>query len=284
MKPLNLKQMNKMACVIRQDIIKMLLKAGSGHSAGSLGMADVFTALYFSGVLKYNPKKPNWAKRDRVILSNGHICPVFYAVLARAGYFPINELKTLRKFGSPLQGHPHKNNLIGIETSGGPIAHDTSVAAGMAYSFKMDNKKNYVYCLVGDGGQDEGQTWEAAMFAAKYKLDNLIFIMDRNHIQIGGRTENIMPLEPLRAKYEAFNWHVIEVDGHNIKAIIKAIDKAKTIFKKPVMIICHTIPGKGVDFIENDYSWHGKVPNQEEAKKALHQLRASGDKIQSKAN
>jgi len=285
--------MNKMANTIRQDIVKMLAKAGSGHLAGSLGMADVFTALYFSGVLKHDPKRPNWPERDRVVLSNGHICPVLYAILARAGYFSISKLKTLRKLGSPLQGHPHRESLPGIETSSGPVAHNTSVAIGMAYSFKMDlstdstsssqassrQSRNQVYCLVGDGGQDEGQTWEAAMFAAKNKLDNLTFIIDRNNIQIDGYTEDVMPLEPLKSKYQAFNWHVIEVDGHNIKAIIDAINKAKSIFEKPVMIICHTIPGKGVDWIENDYSWHGRVPNQEQARKALRQLRTLRKKI-----
>ena len=273
--------MGKMACTIRQDIIKMLLKAGSGHSAGSLGMADVFTALYFGNALKHNPKKPNWSERDRVILSNAHICPVQYATLARAGYFSVKKLDFLRKFGSPLQGHPHKNILLGIETSGGPIAHNTSVAVGMAYSFKMDGKKNQVYCLVGDGGQNEGQTWEANLFAAKHKLDNLTFIMDRNNIQIDGYTEDVMPLEPLRAKYEAFNWHVIDVNGHNIKAIIDAIEQAKAIYEKPVMILAHTIPGKGVDFMEWEYGWHGRIPKKNEARDALRQLRTLNGKIKS---
>ncbi len=271
--------MEKMANTIRQDIIKMLVKAGSGHSAGPLGMADVFTALYFSGVLKHDPKKPNWLERDKVVLSNAHICPVQYAVLARAGYFPVTKLATLRKLGSPLQGHPHRNALPGIESSGGPIAHNTSVAVGMAYGAKMDSRKYQVYCLVGDGGQDEGQTWEAVMFAAKHRLDNLTFIMDRNNIQIDGYTEDVMPLEPLRKKYEAFNWQVIEVDGHNIEAVVDAINQAKAIFEKPVMIICHTIPGKGVEFMEWKYSWHGKIPKPEEARKALHQLRTLGGKI-----
>ncbi len=279
MKVLNLQQMEQMANTIRQDIIKMLLKAKSGHSAGSLGMADVFTALYFSGVIKHDPKRPNWSERDRIVLSNAHICPVHYAVLARAGYFPVTKLSTLRKLGSPLQGHPHRDMLLGIESSGGPIAHNTSVAVGMAYAMKMDKKRNQIYCLVGDGGQDEGQTWEAVMFAAKHKLDNLTFIMDRNNIQIDGYTEDVMPLEPLKAKYEAFNWHVIDVDGHNIEAIVDAINEAKAIFEKPVMILAHTIPGKGVDFIEWEYGWHGKVPKPEEARKALHQLRTLGGKI-----
>ena len=280
---MNLKQMEKMACTIRQDIIKMLVKAGSGHSAGSLGMADVFTALYFSGVLKHNSQKPNWAERDRVVLSNAHICPVLYAVLARAGYFPVTKLATLRKLGSPLQGHPHRGKLPGIESSGGPIAHNTSVAVGMAYAMKMDGKKSQVYCLVGDGGQDEGQMWESVMFAAKHRLDNLTYIMDRNNIQIDGYTEDVMPLEPLRKKYEAFNWHVIEVDGHNIEAIVDAINEAKAVFEKPVMILAHTIPGKGVEFMEWKYSWHGKAPKPEEARKALRQLRTLGGKIISEA-
>ncbi len=297
-----------MACTIRQDVIKMLLKAGSGHSAGSLGMADVFTTLYFSGAVKHNPKKPNWPERDRIVLSNAHICPVHYATLARAGYFPVQELSTLRKLGSRLQGHSHRASLPGIENSGGPIAHGTSMAVGMAYaarylsnssiqagdssSEKLENlrisdrpgKPAYqVYCLVGDGGQNEGQMWESVMFAAKYKLDNLTYIMDRNNIQIDGYTEDVMPLESLKDKYEAFNWHVLEVDGHNIEAIVDALNEAKSIFGRPVMIICHTIPGKGVDFIEWKYSWHGKVPNPEEARKALRQLRTLEGKIKSEA-
>jgi len=300
MKNLSIKQMEKMACTIRQDVVKMLLKAGSGHAAGSLGMADVFTALYFSGVAKYNPKKPDWSERDRIVLSNAHICPVQYAALARAGYFPVKELGTLRKLGSQLQGHSHRMSTPGVENSGGPIAHGTSMAVGMAYAGrylvdgyslgKIENLKisdrpgkpaYQVYCLIGDGGQNEGMMWESIMFASKYKLDNLTYIMDRNYIQIDGYTEDVMPLEPLKAKYEAFNWHVIEVDGHNIEAIVDAINQAKAVFGKPVLIICHTIPGKGVDFIEWQYSWHGKTPNKEETQQALHQLRTLGGKIKS---
>jgi len=276
MKELNIEQIQEMANIIRQDIIEMLLRAGSGHTAGSLGMADVFTALYFSGIVKNNPKKPDWENRDRIVLSNGHICPALYAVLARAGYFSIKELKTLRKLGSRLQGHPHKESLPGIESSSGPVAHNTSVATGMAYVGKMDQKKYQVYCIEGDGGHDEGQLWEAVMFAGNNKLDNLTFIIDRNNIQIDGRTEKVMPLEPLRKKYESFNWQVIEINGHNFKEIINATKKAKTISKKPVVIIAHTVPGKGVDFIENDYTWHGRAPNQKEAKKALKQLKENG--------
>ena len=256
---------------IRQDIIKMLLEAGSGHSAGSLGMADIFTAFYFH-ILKHNPEKPDWEERDRLVLSNGHICPVLYAAMAHAGYFPVKELMTLRKFGTRLQGHPHKRSLPGLENSSGPIAHGMGIAVGMAIAAKMDSKKYQVYCLVGDGGQDEGMTWEAAALAGKWRLDNLTFVMDRNNIQIDGYTEDVMPKEPLRDKYEAFGWRVIDVDGHNIGEFVNACDEAKAIFEKPVMIIAHTIPGKGVDFMEGKFEWHGRVPNEDEAKEALRQL------------
>jgi len=276
-----IKELEETANKIRQSIIEMLLEAGSGHSAGPLGMADVFTALYLSGVLNHDPKNPEWPERDRVVLSNGHICPVLYATLAYAGYFPIEELKTLRKFGSRLQGHPHRGSLPGIENSSGPLAHGAGIAVGMAIAAKMDKKKYQVYCLVSDGEQDEGMTWEAAAMAGKWRLDNLTFIMDRNNIQIDGYTEDVMPKEPLREKYEAFGWHVIDIDGHNIRQIIEACEEAKAIFEKPVMIIAHTIPGKGVDFMEWQYSWHGKAPNTEEAKKALDQLRTLDGKIKS---
>ncbi|PJE73286.1 MAG: transketolase [Candidatus Tagabacteria bacterium CG10_big_fil_rev_8_21_14_0_10_40_13] len=256
---------------IRQDIIKMLLEAGSGHSAGSLGMADIFTAFYFH-ILKHNPEKPDWEERDRLVLSNGHICPVLYAAMAHAGYFPVKELMTLRKFGTRLQGHPHKSSLPGLENSSGPIAHGMGIAVGMAIAAKMDSKKYQVYCLVGDGGQDEGMTWEAAALAGKWRLDNLTFVMDRNNIQIDGYTEDVMPKEPLRDKYEAFGWRVIDVDGHNIGEFVNACDEAKAIFEKPVMIIAHTIPGKGVDFMEGKFEWHGRTPNEDEAKEALRQL------------
>lgn len=277
----DLKKLENTACQIREDIIGMLLEAKSGHSAGPLGMADVFTALYFGGVLNIDPKNPDWSDRDRVILSNGHIAPVHYASLARRGYFPVEELKTLRKFGSRLQGHPHAGILPGIDNSSGPLAQGSSIAVGMAYAAKMDKKNWQVYCLVGDGEQDEGQTWEAVMFAGKHKLDNLTFLMDRNNIQIDGFTEKVMPLEPLKSKYEAFGWHVLEIDGHNICEIIDAINHAKSIYEEPVMIICHTIPGKGVDFMEWKPEWHGKVPNSDEATKALQELRTLQGKIQS---
>lgn len=277
---MNEADLKKKANEIRQDIIKMLLEAKSGHSAGSLGMADVFTALYFGGVLKHDPKKPDWEERDYFILSNAHICPAWYATLAHAGYFDKDKLKTLRKFGSCLQGHPHINCAPGVENSGGPLGQGLSVAIGVAYGFKMDKKSNQVYCMSGDGEQNEGQMWEAVMFAGKNKMDNLTAIMDRNNIQIDGYTEDVMPLEPLKAKYEAFNWHVIDVDGHNIEAIIDACNQAKAIYEKPVMILAHNIPGKGVDFMEFQYSWHGKAPKREEAQEAIKQLRTLGGQIE----
>ena len=277
---MTIKQLKRKATAIRQDIVKMLLKASSGHSAGPLGMADIFTALYFS-VLQHNPKKPLWEDRDRVILSNGHICPVLYATLAHADYFPKKELGTLRKLGTRLQGHPHRGSLPGIENTSGPLGQGLSQAIGMAIAAKMDKKKHVVYCLMSDGEHDEGQTWEAIMLAGKLHLDNLTCMMDRNNIQIDGMTEDIMPLESLKAKYEAFNWHVLEIDGHNVEAIIDACNSAKAIVEKPVMIIAHTIPGKGVDFMEFQYEWHGKPPNKDEAKLALHELRTLKGKIKS---
>ncbi len=275
-----LKFLEQMANVIRQDIIEMLVEAKSGHSAGPLGMADVFTALYFH-ILNHNPKKPNWPDRDRLVLSNGHICPVKYAALARAGYFPVEELKTLRKLGSRLQGHPHRGALPGVETTSGPLGSGLSQAAGIALAARMDKKKYRVYCLMSDGEHDSGNLWEAVMFVGKNRLSNITAIIDRNNIQIDGFTEDVMPLEPLKEKYESFNWHVLEIDGHNIEAIIDAVNEAKAIYEKPTVIIAHTIPGKGVDFMEWDYLWHGKPPKSEEAKVALSQLRTLGGKIKS---
>jgi transketolase len=265
---------------IRQDIIKMLLEARSGHSAGPLGMADILTAFYFH-ILNHNPKKPNWPDRDRLVLSNGHICPALYAVLARAGYFPMEELKTLRKLNSRLQGHPHRASLPGLETTSGPLGSGLSQAIGMALAAKLDGKKYRVYCITSDGEHQEGNTWEAAMFAGKNRLNNLTAIMDRNNIQIDGFTEEVMPLEPLRQKYEAFNWHVLEIDGHNFEEIISAVAEAQAIYEKPTMIIAHTVPGRGVSFMERDFAWHGKPPKPEEAKVALRELRTLGNKIKS---
>jgi transketolase len=268
------------AVKIREDIIKELVAAGSGHSAGPLGMTDVFTALYFH-ILKHDPKKPLWPERDRLVLSNGHICPVLYATLARAGYFPLEELKTLRKLGSRLQGHPHRGALPGVETTSGPLGSGMSQAIGFALAARLDKRKHRVFCLTSDGEHQEGNTWEAIMFAGKEKLSNLTVIIDRNNIQIDGFTEDIMPLNSLRAKYEAFNWHVLEIDGHSFEAIIAAAAEAKAIHEQPTVIIAHTIPGKGVDFMENDYLWHGKPPKPEEAKTALRELRTLAGRIRS---
>ncbi len=276
-----IKKIEEMANALRQDVIEELLAAGSGHSAGSLGMADVFAAFYFH-LLNHNPEDPNWPDRDRLILSNGHICPVYYAALARAGYFDADELKTLRKLGSRLQGHPHRKSLPGVETTSGPLGSGLSQSIGVALSAKMDGKKYHVYCLASDGEHQEGNTWEAVMFAGKNKLSNLTLVIDRNNIQIDGFTEEIMPLEPLRDKYESFNWHVIDIDGHNIEAIVDAVNEAKAIFERPTAIIAHTIPGKGVSFMERNYLWHGIPPTKEEAQKALgelKQIRQLGGKI-----
>ncbi len=272
--------LEEMAALIREDIIEMLLEAGSGHSAGPLGMADIFSALYFH-ILNHNPKKPDWPDRDRLILSNGHICPVRYAAMARAGYFPLEELLTLRKINTRLQGHPHRQTLPGVETTSGPLGSGLSQAIGVALAAKLDKKKYRIYCAMSDGEHDCGNTWEAIMFAGKNKLSNLTAIIDRNNIQIDGFTEDVMPLESLKEKYESFRWHVLEVDGHNIEQFIDATNEAKAIFEKPTVIICHTIPGKGVSFMENDYSWHGKPPSKEEAVKALNELRTLEGKIKS---
>lgn len=273
-------ELKEIAVEIRQLIIKTLLEAGSGHSAGPLGMTDIFTAMYFH-ILKHDPKNPDWIDRDRLILSNGHICPVLYVTMARAGYFPIEELKTLRKINSRLQGHPHRGALPGIESTSGPLGEGISQAIGMALAARLDKRKSQIYCLTSDGEHQEGNTWEAIMSAAKFNLDNLTVIIDRNNIQIDGTTEHVMPLETLRYKYESFNWHVIEMDGNNIEMFVNAIREARAIHEKPTVIIAHTIPGLGVDFMENDYTWHGKPPNQEEAKKALEELRTLQGKIES---
>ena len=265
---------------IRQAIIGMLVEAGSGHTAGPMGMADIFTAFYFH-VLKQDPKNPDWDERDRLILSNGHITPVRYAAMAFAGYFPTEELKTLRKFGTRLQGHPERERLPGIETTSGPLGSGLGQAAGYAYAARMDKKNFRVYCLMSDGEQEAGATWEAAMFAGKYKLNNLTGVIDRNNIQIDGMTEQVMPLESLRAKWEAFNWHVLEVDGHNIEAFVDAVEEAKAIYEKPTVIIAHTIPGKGIPEIEFDYTWHGIPPKPEQARQFLDELRTLRGKIRS---
>jgi len=274
--------LEEMANIIRQDIIEALVEAKSGHSAGPLGMADIFTALYFH-LLNHDPKNPGWPERDRVVVSNGHICPVLYVTLAHAGYFPVEELLTLRKINSRLQGHPHRNSLPGLETTSGPLGSGISQSIGMALAARLDNKKNRVYCLTSDGEHQEGNTWEAIMFAGKQgsKSNNLTVVIDRNNIQIDGFTEQVMPLEPLREKYESFGWHAIDADGNNIRSFVDAVHEAKAIYEKPTVIIAHTVPGKGVSFMENDFSWHGKPPTPEEAKVALAELRTLEGKIKS---
>lgn len=259
---------------IRATIIEMLVSAKSGHTAGPLGMADIFSALYFH-ILNHDPKNPDWEERDRVVLSNGHITPVRYSAMAHAGYFPVEECLTLRKFGTRLQGHPERTKLPGVETTSGPLGSGLSQASGMAYGLRMDGKKNRVYCLMSDGEQNEGNTWEAVLFAGKNKLSNLTAIMDRNNIQIDGMTEDIMPLEPLADKYRAFNFHVIEVDGHAVADIVTAVEMAKAIKEKPTLILAHTVPGKGVKEIENDYRWHGKAPSKDEGERFLKEIRQS---------
>ncbi|MBU4536443.1 transketolase [Patescibacteria group bacterium] len=251
-------------------MLRMLAKAGSGHTAGPLGMIDILVALYF-GILKHDPKNPDWEDRDRVIYSHGHTCPALYTVMAEVGYFPKSELDTLRKFGSPLQGHPHREWLKGIETSSGPLGSGLSQAVGMALAEKIDNpiSDKSFYCLMSDGELQEGQVWEALMLGGYKKLNNCIAVIDRNHIQISGKTEDVLGLEPLRDKFEAFNWDVLEIDGHDYKQLIGAFETAKKIEDKPVMIIAHTIPGKGFSEFENDYTWHGKVPTQEQVDKIL---------------
>jgi transketolase len=279
----DVRRLELQANLIRQSIIEMLVAAGSGHTAGPLGMADIFTLLYFH-VLQHDPKNPTWEERDRVVLSNGHICPVLYATLAHAGYFPIEELITLRKFGSRLQGHPHRTALPGIETSSGPLGSGLSQAVGMALAERIDNpySSKYVYCLTGDGELNEGQIWEAAMLAGKEKLHNLVMIIDRNGIQIDGYTKDVMPLEPLSEKFESFGFDVQEVDGHNMRAMNDAIGKAQAVYSQPSVIIAHTIASKGVDVFERDFRWHGnppgkgpedRVPKDKQAAVALEKLR-----------
>jgi transketolase len=265
---------------IRESIIKMLVEAGSGHTAGSLGMTDIFTALYFR-VMKHNPRHPDWVERDRFVLSNGHIAPVLYATMAHAGYFSISELKTLRKFGSRLQGHPHRGTLPGIETSSGPLGSGLSQAIGMALMDRLEEHKpdRYFYVSMGDGEMDEGQVWESLLLLNKYKLNKVITIIDRNNIQIDGRTEDVLPLESLRAKMESFNFHVIDVDGHDFRDIVHAIGLAKSSIDKPTILIAHTIPGKGVTAFEGDYRWHGKTPSEEEGRSALQELRTMRGKV-----
>ncbi len=289
---IEIKELETRAEMIRETIITMLVEAGSGHTAGPLGLADIFAAFYFH-ILKHDPKNPDWEERDRFVHSNGHTVPVRYAAMAHAGYFPIEECQTLRKFGSRLQGHPERLRLPGLETTSGPLGEGLGQAAGMALAFRIPSTsldsardkslgtgdRRRVYCVMSDGEQEEGSTWEAVMFAGKNKLSNLTAVMDRNNIQIDGMTEDVMPLEPLADKYRAFNWHVLEVNGNDIPAFVTAVEEAKAIYEKPTVIIAHTIPGKGVPEIEFDYHWHGKPPNKEEGKRFLKEIRMMAGKI-----
>jgi len=266
-------EMQAKANVLRRDVIRMLQTAGSGHTAGSLDLAEILTALYFQ-IMKIDPNNPEMPDRDIFLLSNGHTVPIQYAAMAEAGYFDKEELMTLRKLCSRLQGHPERTKLPGLENTSGPLGSGLSQAAGFAYTLQyMDvNKHRFVYCVMGDGELDEGNVWEAAMFAGKYKLSQLIAFVDRNNIQIDGATEQVMPLEDLKGKWESFGWHVLEIDGNNITNIIDAVNMAKAITNRPCVILAYTIPGKGVDFMEYDYKWHGVAPNVEQAEEALRQL------------
>ena len=275
-----IKELKLKANQARQLVIETLVgTGGSGHTAGPLGMADIFTAFYFH-LLKHDPKNPDWTERDRLILSNGHICPIRYVSMAQAGYFPIEELKTLRQINSRLQGHPHRTALPGVETTSGPLGEGLSQGVGMALAGRLDKKDYYTYVLTSDGEHQEGNTWEAAMMAGKEKLHRLIQVIDYNNIQIDGTIADVMPLEPFRAKYEAFNWHVIDVVGNDMEAVIKSVREAQTVTDKPIIIIAHTVPGKGVSFMENDYHWHGKPPKPEEAEKALVELKTEEERIE----
>ncbi|MBI5392645.1 transketolase [Candidatus Woesearchaeota archaeon] len=280
-KEITAKELKLIANKIRQDIIKMLFTANSGHTAGSLGMADIFTALYFK-ILNHDPANPQFEERDRLILSNGHICPAQYACMANAGYFPEKELLTLRKLNSRLQGHPNKLDLPGLENSSGPLAQGVSIAAGYAYAAKMDKKDFTIFCLMSDGEHQEGQLWEALMFAGNKKLNNFIGIIDRNNIQIDGYVENLMPLEPLRQKLEAFNCNVYEMNGNNMQEVVITLEnvlKNRDKTTRPSIIIAKTAPGKGISFMENKYEWHGRPPKKEEAESALKELQAERERI-----
>ncbi|MBS3137642.1 transketolase [Candidatus Woesearchaeota archaeon] len=278
---ISIKKLELTANKIRQDIIKMLFAANSGHTAGPLGMVEIFTALYFK-ILKHDPKNPKLEDRDRLILSNGHICPVQYACMANSGYFPEKELLTLRKINTRLQGHPNRLDLPGLENSSGPLAQGSSIAAGIALAAKMDRKDYTVFCLMSDGEHQEGQIWEALMFAGNKKLNNFIGIIDRNNIQIDGYVEDIMSIEPLRQKLEAFNCNVYEMNGNDMKEVVVTLEnvlKNRNKTTRPSIIIAKTVPGKGISFMENKYEWHGRPPKKEEAEAALKELQAEREII-----
>ncbi len=267
--------LKKQAKLIRVEILKMLTLAGSGHTGGSLSAADIVTALYFSK-MRHKPDDPGWRERDRFILSKGHAAPLLYAVLAMAGYFDTTALKTLRKLGSPLQGHPCSRVLPGVEISTGSLGQGLSVSNGIAIGLKMDKLSSRVYCLLGDGETQEGQVWEAAMTAAHYKLDNLCAIIDLNGLQIDGPVSKVKAIEPVASKWSAFGWNVIDIDGHDMKEILEALDEAETVKGKPSVILAHTIKGKGVSFFEGKVEYHGIAPTPEELEEALREMEAHG--------
>jgi len=261
-----------MAKQLRRHVITMIAKAGSGHPGGSLSAADIVTALYFK-IMRHDPKNPQWPDRDRFILSKGHAAPVLYAALAECGYFPPEELSTLRKLGSRLQGHTDRTLTPGVEMSSGSLGQGLSFGIGIALAGKLDGRDYQVYVLLGDGECDEGQIWEAAMAAAHYKIDNLTAIVDHNELQLDGRVRDIMSLEPLADKWRSFNWEVLDIDGHDINEILQAFKKAKQTRQRPTVIIAHTIKGKGVSFMENNVDFHGKAPTPQEAETALEELK-----------
>ena len=275
-----IKELKKIANKIRKLIIQMISRAGSGHPGGSLSSTEIITCLFFE-VMRHNPKDPHWPDRDRFHLSKGHTCPALYAALALCGYFPKEELWTLRKLGSILQGHPDRRTP-GVDVASGSLGQGLSVAVGMALAARLDKKDYRVYCLMGDGEIQEGNIWEAAMSAAHFKLDNLCGIVDYNRFQIDGRVEEVMNLEPLVNKWEAFGWHVISCDGHNIEELLEAFDEAKSIKQKPTVIIAHTVKGKGVSFMEHVVDFHGRAPNEEETKIALEELEKIGKLLEEK--
>ncbi len=264
--------LKKTANDMRIDLIKMLAHVGTGHTGGPMGTADMFAALYPGKLLKLDPANPKWEDRDYFVLSNGHICPIFYVALAYAGFIPKEELKTLRQINSRLQGHPHRLDTPGVEVSAGSLGQGISVAVGMALGLKADKKPNRVVCMMGDGELEEGSCWEAFMSAAHYKLDNLTVIIDRNFLQIDGMTEDVSCLEDLPERFRAFQWEVLMCDGNNIEEFVKTFNEARQVKGKPAVIIARTIMGKGVSFMEDDYNWHGKPPTREEAELALKEL------------
>ncbi|MDI3482549.1 MAG: transketolase [Candidatus Methanomethylophilaceae archaeon] len=259
------------ARLIRKHVIEMTCAAGSGHPGGSLSAAEIIATLYFK-VMRHDPKYPEWEERDRFVLSKGHVAPALYAALAEAGYFPVEELRTLRELGSRLQGHPARGKLPGIEMSTGSLGQGLSVSNGMALAAKLNGSEHRIYCLCGDGELQSGQNWEAAMLAAHYRLDNVTLFIDRNRLQIMGDTESVMSLEPLADKWRAFKWNVLEIDGHDIEQIINASETARRCKGKPTAIIANTIKGRGVSFMENNPDFHGKCCNAEEKERALHDL------------